>query len=56
MNNADLIKKAELELWEFIEIKHKLGLNYWQILRLILKTSLELMLKADLEWWIKRNE
>ena len=46
----------EIELWRMIEHAHQNGLNYWNILRLIPDIMEQLIMKAEGEYWLKKDK
>jgi len=56
VSKPDLEDQAEDELDCWIEAKHFLGLSYWQILGLFLKTALGLYVKAQAEYWLHQGK
>ena len=56
MDKPDLIELAECELADWVKRAHISGLNYWEILRLILLSAPKLMMQADMEYLIKLGE
>ncbi len=55
MENPETIEKTKLELWRVIELTHK-EISYWQILRLMPEIIEGLIMKADVEYWIKQHQ
>ena len=53
MNDADTIELAETEVARLIEVCHRQGLSYWQILRLFLLACHNLYIQTDAEYWLK---
>uniref|UniRef100_A0A6M3JLT8 Uncharacterized protein n=1 Tax=viral metagenome TaxID=1070528 RepID=A0A6M3JLT8_9ZZZZ len=53
MDNPELIELAETQLEQFILVAHKSGLNYWQILKLLLAHCVTLQMQADVEFYMK---
>ncbi len=49
----DLIDTLEIELWRVIELAHRSGLSYWEILREVNKLSNVIMEMADIEYHLK---
>lgn len=47
------IELAEQECERLIEVCHKQGLNYWEILRIFLIACQDLYLKAEVEYRLK---
>ena len=54
VDNPELIEQAEDDLNRLVMIFHRSGLNYWQILGLLLELCLELYQQADAEYWQKQ--
>ena len=50
MDNPELIEDAEIELNRLLAVFHKWGLNYWQILRILLTTAPLVQLQAEAEY------
>ena len=50
---AELLRLAELEVAKLIEVAHKQGLNYWQLMDIFLRASYDLHLKASVEYYMK---
>lgn len=55
MREVELVEDAEANLTHAIEAWHNRGLNYWQILRVLLVFISILVMKADAEYWQKQN-
>ena len=53
VDNADLIESSELLLDQYIIDAHQKGLNYWTILRIMLAKCIDLMIKSEIEYFIK---
>ena len=56
MDKPELIEKAECELDDWIKRCHTSGLNYWEILRLILLSAPKLMMQAEAEKFVKEKK
>jgi len=54
MTDTEALKLAELEVERLIEVCHKSGLNYWQILKILLNCCCQLQMKDDMEWRMKQ--
>lgn len=48
--NVYLLEKFELELWNLIEIKHNVGLTYFDILRIFIDFCQKLIIKSAAEY------
>jgi len=55
MDDADTIELAETEIARLIEVIHRQGLSYHQILRLFLLATHNLDIQADAENWMKEK-
>ncbi len=53
MGNSDLIENAEIELTRLINVMHKEGLNYWEILGLLLRVNESVYLQSGAEYQVK---
>jgi len=53
MTEVENIKLAELEITHLIEVCHRQGLNYWQILDIFLRATCILHLKSSAEYQLK---
>jgi len=53
MDNPELIELAEIQLDQFIQVSHHSGLNYWQILRIILSRLEGLVMQSDAEYLLQ---
>ena len=53
IDNAYLLEKFELELWNLIEIKHNVGLTYWEILRILIDAIQKVFIKSSAEYLSK---
>jgi len=53
MNHMELYEKAEIAFLEDIERFHKMGLNYWLLLKILLEMASILQMKADAEYYLK---
>lgn len=51
--DSNTIELAEIEVARLVDVFHKQGLNYWEILRIFLSTCLTLQMLADTEYWMK---
>ena len=54
MDNPELMDRAEQDLERCIIVLHQSGLNYWQILGLVLNLAERLHTQADVEYFEKR--
>ena len=53
MANPEQIELAESEVARLIEVAHRQGLNYWQILDIFLRATCDLHLRASTEYQVK---
>lgn len=57
LNDAELIEQTEDHLSVVIQVAHQSGLNYWQILRIIVKKILpQLVLQAEAEYYLNLRD
>lgn len=49
------LSMAETQVARLIEVAHRQGLNYWQILDIFLRAVCDLHLKASAEYWVKET-
>ncbi len=49
-DNVEALKIAEVAVAHLVEVAHRQGVNYWEILRIFLKACLTLQMLADVEY------
>jgi len=55
MSTPEQIDLAEAEVARLIEVIHRSGLNYWEILDIFLKATCDLHLKSSAEYQAKEG-
>ena len=51
-NKADASELAEQDVERLIEICHKRGLNYWELLKIFLVACQDLQMKSEIEYYL----
>ncbi len=54
VEETEALEIAEAEVTRLIEVCHKQGVNYWQILDIFLRATCDLHLKASVEYQSKQ--
>ena len=56
LDDADTIELAETEIARLVNVIHKQGLSYRQILRLFLLACRDIYLQADADEWLRQGD
>ena len=54
VDNPQVIERTQIELWRVIELAHR-EICYWEILTLMPDIIKGLIMKADMEYWLRQR-